>query len=217
MGTRGSAGIIIKDEVKLAYNHFDSYPSGLGVDILMVISEINKENGWEQFKKNAEALKSIDVDEITDTEMIQKYKKYSNTKVGSQKLSEPYCLFRNIQGADWIYEVYRGNLNDYTLDNNFIRDSLFCEYAYVINLDTMKLEFYCGFQHKPQFGNRFGTSSVDGYYPSRLVGIFSLYEINNNTEILKKLEFISNSEQDDPSVLKYFRELKLNIINEMSL
>jgi len=33
MGTRGSFGFRIKTKDKLAYNHFDSYPDGLGASV----------------------------------------------------------------------------------------------------------------------------------------------------------------------------------------
>lgn len=56
--------------------------------------------------------------------------------------------------------------------NGFIKDSLFCEYGYVINLDKNVLEFWVGFQHKPQEGNRYGTESIyddKEYYPCKLL------------------------------------------------
>ena len=34
MGTRGLLGFIIKGKKKGSYNHWDSYPSGLGMEII---------------------------------------------------------------------------------------------------------------------------------------------------------------------------------------
>lgn len=34
MGTRGFVGFVIDGQEKIGYNHFDSYPDGLGVDVL---------------------------------------------------------------------------------------------------------------------------------------------------------------------------------------
>ena len=57
-----------------------------------------------------------------------------------------YCLLRHAQGD---LNVYKNGLR-YMIDNHdFIKDSLFCEYAYIINLDTKRLEFYVGFQKTP--------------------------------------------------------------------
>ena len=158
MGTRGSVGFIYKDKEYLSYNNFDSYPSVLGVDVLSFIAKINEENGWDKFKEYASILKDIKEEDITH-EIIEKYKKYADLNVSTKSYSDPYCLFRSIQGCEWMEELYKGNLQHFTLDNEFIKDSLYCEYAYIINLDTMKLEFYDGYQKEPQLSNRFGTKS----------------------------------------------------------
>jgi len=61
---------------------------------------------------------------------------------------------------------------------DFIKNSLFCEYAYIINLDTKKMEFWKGFQHKPNPNNRYGTKPRNGYkddyYPCKMVATYSL-------------------------------------------
>ena len=44
-----------------------------------------------------------------------------------------------------------------TNDISFIRNSLYCQYAYIVNLDEGVLECYVGFQKKPQKENRYGT------------------------------------------------------------
>lgn len=40
MSTRGVVGLVIDGEEKIAYNHCDSYPSGVGVDVLDELSEL---------------------------------------------------------------------------------------------------------------------------------------------------------------------------------
>ena len=217
MGTRGSVGVIYQEEVKLGYNQFDSYPDGLGLETLELVSKINKEDGWDTLKKNISNLKNIKEKEIKDENIIEKYKIYSNLGVSEQKLSDPYCLFREIQGAGWIEEVYNGNLEHYPCDNNFIKDSLFCEYAYIINLDTMKLEFYDGFQKKSQKDNIFGDDpNEDGYYPCRLMGVFDLLNIIDSdhiSKIVEKMNNIAKTGIDHSSVSAYFRKPKLDKIN----
>lgn len=215
MGTRGSVGVIYQEKAKLGYNHWDSYPDSLGVDILSVISNINKQNGWNIFKENISKLKDIVKKKITDNKIIERYKKYADLSVDNGKLSNPYCLFRKLQGVEWIDEVYEGNIEHYTFSNDFIKDSLFCEYAYIINLDTMKLEFYDGYQKIPQKGNFFGSKpNEDGYYPCRLVAVFNLLNIIDNMyEIVDKMNYINELGKDDPSVSVYFRKFKLEKIN----
>ncbi len=217
MGTRGSSGYIIKDQEYLGYNHFDSYPAGLGHTILQFISDINKKDDWEEFKERAGKVIQLNGGDIIDIEIQKKYKKYSNLSVSKQTLEDPYCLFRKIQ-HDWIKEIYNGELQHFLFNNNFIKDSLFCEYAYIINLDTMMLEYYSGFQQKLQHGNRFGiTLNKNLYYPCRLVGIFNLKNIidkNDIKKIIEKMEKIYHSKKDDSSVIAHFRKIKLeNVAN----
>jgi hypothetical protein len=216
MGTRGSVGFIVEDKPYLNYNHYDSYPDGLGEDVLDFITKVNKEQGWNKFKENAKNVIELKGKRITDPEIIERYKKYADLGVSEQTYEDPYCLFRNIQGS-WMNEIYIGELQHYTFDNGFIKDSLFCEYAYVINLDTMKLEFYDGFQKNPQKDNRFGESSEEeGYYPCRLVSVFDLDSIVDFDDVkntVQKMNKICESKTDDPSVINYFRKPKLQVIN----
>ena len=44
MGTRGICGFRFDDKDYLAYNHFDSYPSGLGVEIAEICKVVNWQN-----------------------------------------------------------------------------------------------------------------------------------------------------------------------------
>ena len=215
MGTRGSVGFIYKDKPSLTYNHFDSYPSGLGTDVVNMIVKINEENGWDKFKENAAQLNDIQGDEITDQALMEKYKKYSDLGVSRQTLSDPYCLFRKIQGAEWMEEMYKGELHDYPLNNNFIKDSLFCEYAYIINLDDMLLEFYNGFQKKPQKFNKFGETSNGEYYPCRVICVFPLNKITDSSSVINKMEEVCESEKDDISVEQLWRKPKLEKLNSL--
>lgn len=41
MGTRGIVGLIIDTQIKASYNHFDSYPSGLGLDVVKFVKGID--------------------------------------------------------------------------------------------------------------------------------------------------------------------------------
>ena len=86
------------------------------------------------------------------------------------------------------------------IDNlSFIKDSLFCEYAYIVNLDTDQLEFYCGFQHKPDETNRYGCEENRGYYPCRMVACFPLDVIAHGTveEIVKQMMNRADHQDDE--------------------
>ena len=58
--------------------------------------------------------------------------------------------------------------------NTFIYDSLFCEWGYILNLDSEELEIYEGFQESEPVHGRYKKSDhpefcCDKYYPCELV------------------------------------------------
>lgn len=52
-------------------------------------------------------------------------------------------------------------VKNYSIDNSFILDSLFCEYAYIINLDQNVLEFYIGFNKDKNEMGRYAKETID--------------------------------------------------------
>lgn len=82
---------------------------------------------------------------------------------------------------------------------SFIRDSLFCEYAYIVNLDDETLEFYVGFQTTSQADNRYGTNhNNSGYYPCKLALVIPLVDIsfNNIDEWVAKMDSVSSDDEE---------------------
>ena len=66
-------------------------------------------------------------------------------------------------------------------ERGFIWNSLFCEYAYVLDLDKERLLFFIGYQNTPQEGNIYGTERNDfGYYPCRLKAILPFASIKQS-------------------------------------
>lgn len=175
MSTRGAMGFHVNGEDKIAFNHWDSYPSGLGVDIIKDLRMIFAEAGWkagaEWMKAKASKIRMVD-DGKPATLIDQKtYRQYADTDVSTKQLSEWYVLLRKLQGK-LFGQLNAGVMID---DHNFLADSLFCEWAYIVNCDENKLEIYRGFQHNPHSNGRYAslklhkypTDSV--YYPVALV------------------------------------------------
>jgi len=163
MGTRGLVGIKVNGKKKYSYNHFDSYPDGLGMDVVNFCKTVNN---WGKFKKNAADVMLVSERSKPSVAIQKKYAKFCNLGVSEGKADNWYCLLHDVQGVATFEQIYNGNLSHMINSNSFIKDSLFCEYAYVINLDTMNLEMYKGFQKK---GKK--------YLPCKLVGEFPLTDI----------------------------------------
>lgn len=143
MGTRGLWGFRYERKDKLTYNHYDSYPTGLGEAIRKFV----KSHSIADMKKIATKIELVDSQSKPTAEQIEACSEWTDLSVSNQSTEDWYCLLRNAQGEP---EAYASGLK-YMIDSqDFIKDSLFCEYAYIINLDTEKVEFYIGFQNTPQ-------------------------------------------------------------------
>jgi len=158
MGTRGAIGFRIDGVDKLTYNHFDSYPQGLGVDILSQAQELYAA-GPESLRAAARNIKMLNSDGVTK-EVVEATRAYHN------KGDLPAYL----------------NLGYMPGNNNFILDSLFCEWAYILDLDDDMLEVYRGFQKVADPDNRYGQGEQSGYFPCKLILSFPLEDIHTVTE-----------------------------------
>ena len=143
MSTRGLWGFYKNGITKATYNHFDSYPEGLGNNILKFIDETCNEQLNGVFNK----IVMVDENKKPSKKHIEKYSKYLDLNVSNQTNEDWYCLLRNTQGNPFVYLDEVDHMTD---GQDFIHNSLFCEYAYIINLDENVLEFYTGFNKIPQ-------------------------------------------------------------------
>ena len=89
MGTRGVIGVRIDGQDKLAYNHMDSYPTGLGDDLATELELAIKEFGLDELTQLARDLKVVDDDKKKPTKAeIEKLKKWAAPNVSTGKLAE---------------------------------------------------------------------------------------------------------------------------------
>lgn len=165
MGTRNLTIVIQDNEVKMAqYGQWDGYLSGLGWDLILFLK--NKEY-VSAIKKNLHRLKNFH-----DSEELEAVIKENGFEFGDVP-----TISRDCSGADLFYAMlginsvdgFSDRQNDTLKENSdklkiveqklgyipvidyydFVKDSLFNEYTYVIDLDNNKLEIYQGFNQKP--------------------------------------------------------------------
>ncbi len=174
MGTRGAFGFYRGGVDKITYNHFDSYPAGLGEKIVRFCQETSIEEMNEIFNR----IEVVDFHSSKPTpEQIEECRPYLDLRVSHQSEEDWYCLLREAQGG---LDVWKNGLRYMIDDADFLKDSLFCEWAYVINLDWDALEIYRGFQKSPT-NNRYSarrysikeviteTTETDVYYSCKLI------------------------------------------------
>lgn len=84
------------------------------------------------------------------------------SKLDINYLKEFYSKIDNDNDEDaWDWKQHHMN-QKYELCNSFLDDSLFCEFAYIINLDTNMLEVYRGFNRNSNANGRYASHSVPG-------------------------------------------------------
>lgn len=185
MGTRGTFGFRLNGKDKLSYNHSDSHPSSLGVQVLTDIRSLIADSGMTYIKARVNALRMIDSNkDKPTTKDIENLAPYTNLTVSKQSTKDWYCLMRELQG-----EIKTTLEAGYMMENNtFINDSLFCEWGYIINLDDDTLEVYCGFQHSAHNLGRYADNLGNaGYFPCALIAVFQLDALPDNEEFLNAI------------------------------
>lgn len=191
MGTRHLIMVIHKEETKIAqYGQWDGYPSGQGVTVLNFLKKVKIDKFKEKLKnvrfmneddekKLSEFMESIGVsDGWMDMEQAAKYHK-----------AYPY-MTRNV-GAEILNMVYKSKGDVLLQDStSFANDSLFCEWAYVIDLDKNQLEVYEGFNKTElEKSQRFEYMDGEGdYFPIRCIKIYPLDDLPTPSKFVKELQ-----------------------------
>ena len=161
MGTRNSTIVIQDGLMKVAqYGQWDGYPSNAGIGILDFLKDVN----MDSFKEAVSNCTEFTEEEIEKSVLIADHPHLSR--------DNGYKILELITDANGL---------KLCSDTRFVADSLFCEWAYVVDLDKNKLEIYKGFNKKPLPNNaRFKNMehlSENGYYPVKKVIQFELNEL----------------------------------------
>ena len=112
----------------------------------------------------------------------------------SKKFSATYPHLHRDCGAK-ILELIQDSPEGLKLQNDveFAADSVFCEWAYVVDFDKNTFEVYTGFVKNPlSIEERFAYLQKEGeateYYPVKMVKEFDLKNLPSNEEFLESLK-----------------------------
>ena len=212
MGTRNLTIIIHKGKNVVAqYGQWDGYPNGQGKKALAFCRTIAKSDARKKFIKKLSRCRWA-----TDVEI-----KAAQNKVGiiddwmnldqAEQLNKLLPYLSRDNGAAVLDMIMKSKRKDgdvlLTDSTEFAADSVFCEWAYVIDLDNRKLEVYKGFNVSPlPKGERFQylTDTVDQpdhrkgksreYWPVRHVMTYSFGKL---PKFEKFVEECSPSEDEE--------------------
>jgi len=116
MGTRNLTAVVMNDKYVVAqYGQWDGYIEGQGY----VVSDFLMAYDLDKFKEK-----------LLKVEFTEDY--------GAAK-------FNRDDGSTILKKIAEGKSNILINELDFAADSLFCEYAYVLNMDTNELEVFTGF------------------------------------------------------------------------
>ena len=187
MGTRNLTVVQHDGQYKLAqYGQWDGYPSGQGKTILEFLRD---KFDREKFISRLNACKLL-----SDEEVAALDKDFS-----ADDWTKLYPSLSRDTAAE-VLEYIQESTEPVPIqkDFSFAGDSLFCEWAYVIDLDANMFEVYKGFNQTPVLGgsrfydlqNKLTSDSTDKYYPVRLEYAWRLEALPTNEEFLTALNDI---------------------------
>jgi hypothetical protein len=211
MGTRGFVGFVVDDTEKIAYNHFDSYPGGLGADVLHWLWSHRHELTCDIHKgvsngpvALARQLRVVPPASTPTAEDVERLREFANLSVGTQQVDDWYVLLRETQGRPDLM-LKAGVIED---AGQFPMDSLFAEWGYVVDFDTQQFEVYEGFQHAKHDKGRFAdrepyqpphrAGKPIEYWPVALVASWPLDKLPTTPEFLAA--FADEDENEDETV-----------------
>jgi hypothetical protein len=189
MGTRNLTMVVKDGKFRVAqYCQWDGSPSGQGATVFDFI----KNEMTPSFREQIDRTKIL-----TNEEVHTRWKEYGaddsgmvNMDVANRFKVKNTHLDRDM-GAKILSYIQSSPSPEVLMDLNFAADSLFCEWAYVIDLDHDVLEVYKGFNKTPlpsderfKFLEETREPTRNGrpnkYYPIRLAAKYSFNSIKSD-------------------------------------
>ena len=145
MGTRNLVAVVLDGEYKIAqYGQWDGYPEGQGVRALEFL---RGEGNIDRLRSALGRVRFLDMDGA-DAEMVKRF----DAGLGSDEEKSWFDRFisRDL-GAEILASVANAADEVIVLKNSlpFAAESLFCEWAYVVDLDKGSFEVFRGFNNAP--------------------------------------------------------------------
>lgn len=197
MGTRNSTLVISNGQTKIGqYCQWDGYPEGQGKTAIEFLNTLKTQAAWTKFRNAVNGLKSL-ADEEVQAKLVKCGATPGKSLVSinvAEKFKKKYPHLERSFGAHILKAVHSGKVTEVAIDDQFVKNGLFCEWAYVIDLDLGTFEVYKGFTNNPiheterfYFDGYFEEShdKTYKYYPVRLVELYFLDELPTVEQFLE--------------------------------
>ncbi len=204
MGTRNLTAVVLDGKYVVAqYGQWDGYPSGQGATALEFCKKHLRTSGRrEKFKTQLAKTRFVSPEEVNAwLEQVGSKDGWLNSDQ-VMKFDELAPFLTRDHGAKILELIFNAEEEEILLQNNiaFAGNSLFCEYAYVIDLDKNTFEAYKGFQTSPlpptdRFANIEGLEHNEKYQPVKMVASWSLGELPTQEELSKAFKDLEPEEE----------------------
>lgn len=185
MGTRNLTIVQLDGAYKVAqYGQWDGYPDCGGIEALTFARKLADPAFRSRFEANLRKCSFLTESEIEEL----------NDKILREKIAdwrEVYPELSRDTGRRILDLIFNAD-NGLRLKNeiDFAADGLFCEWAWLIDLDANRFEAYKGFISKTPLGpeHRFAflnEKAKDGYYPIQKVAEWNLSSLPTELAFLE--------------------------------
>ena len=195
MGTRNLTVVFMDGEYRVAqYGQWDGYPEGQGLTCLRFLRDQMNE---KEFRENLSHIKYIDARKLQ-----RMWMDYGMDDDGSIPIKDAdrfraaFPEFSRDTGAEILTMIQNNRITSNCLEDSltFASESLFCEWAYVVDFDKRTFEVYKGFNKTPlEESDRFyflrmyedpGEYSGGVYHGVKIVNSFSLDDLPSDDAFL---------------------------------
>lgn len=192
MGTRNLIIVIKNQEVKIAqYGNSSGYPEVVGLDILNFISI--ERNLTELTNRLSKICFMHEDDEKLYRSLENKMYEgnLEEMKKANEEISEKFPLVVMDFGGKFLKEIIICDYEKILLKNsiNFAKNSLYCEWAYVIDLDKDIFEVYKGSNLLNLSENErffFLQDKTEKYKPVKLIKSYDFKNLPNQLEFVEE-------------------------------
>lgn len=181
MSTRAAYGFRHNNKDYISYNHSDGDPTGLGYEFLEALTSFTLTQDIEYLRSKIENITLIQRNNhvFSGNELLSIIDRIDSLGIAND-LKNKYTSNSEVLAENILYFT-QGQLDaiidrefsiPYMLDSKtFLYDSLFCEWAYIVNLDEQVIEFYKGFNKNPNSNGRYASLNADYKNPNEYFGV----------------------------------------------
>lgn len=196
MQTKGLAGFYLNQQPMLIYQNNNAAPEELGVQLLQEIKDYSSIDKLLSTKENISDL--IGLEETKPLIPGNMFHKNLRRHFPSEQINECardiYELYKPFQGT--LNPYMEGTLKFYPDGSDFIEDSHFCKWAYILNLDNHQFDILRGDQvNKPRdptySQHERNPAHVYGgkvYHPCAVIQSYALSQLPSEKQFLADIK-----------------------------